>query len=335
MHYFLLTMATLLGSGIGSFLAMAAYRMPRGLSFVKPERSFCPGCERMIPWYRNLPVLTWLSQRGRCFCPKRQKISVHYLILEIACAILFALNVYVAGGNMVQLVCLCIFGAYALLASAIDLEHQIIPTPLSVQVAVLGLISAGGNGIPGLGGDSLMERLVMSLGGVVAGGAAVAALMLAGKLYFRPQPQIFDPPIEVSITGRTVRSRQGAGAWDEAPLTDYLLTPWERMEVHSASGVEIVMLPRAMPEYRYHAYAVDRIVMPRDAIGFGDLKWLGALGAWVGPLGAIKTLGLASILACFGIVFLIIKNRQKPTGMPFGPWLGLAAYLLLVVAHTG
>jgi leader peptidase (prepilin peptidase) / N-methyltransferase len=334
MNYFILTMATLLGAGIGSFLAMAAYRLPRGLSFVKPERSFCPGCERMIPWYRNLPVLTWLLQRGRCFCPLRQKVSPHYVLLEITCAALFALNVYVARGNLVELVCLSIFGAYALLASAIDLEHQIIPTTLSVPVALIGLISSCGNGTPGFAaGSSLTERVLMSLGGAATGAAAVAGLMLIGKLFFRPQPQLFDPPIEVKITARTVRSRQGAGAWEEAPLTDYLLTPWERMELHSASRIETITLRRATPQYRYHAYAVDRIVMPRDAIGLGDLKWLGALGAWVGPLGAIETLGLASILACFGIVFLIIKNRQKPSGMPFGPWLSLAAYLLLLVHH--
>lgn len=333
MNYFVLTMATLLGAGVGSFLAMAAYRLPRGLSFIKPERSFCPGCERMIPWYRNLPVLTWLLQRGHCFCPLRQKISPHYLLLEVACAVLFALNAYVARGNMVELVCLSTFGAYALLASAIDLEHHIIPTTLSVQLAVIGLISACGNGTPGFaaGGGSLAERLLMSLAGAAAGAAVVAGLMLIGKLFFRPQPQLFNPPIEVKITGRTVRSRQGAGAWEQAPLTDYLLTPWERLELHSASGIETVTLPRATAEYRYHAHAVNRIVMPRDAIGFGDLKWLAALGAWVGPLGAIETLGLASILACFGIVFLIIKNRQKPSGMAFGPWLSLAAYLLLVL----
>ena len=118
-YYFILTAATLSGCGIGSFLAMAAYRMPRGLSFIKPTRSFCPGCDRMIPWYRNLPIVTWLLQRGRCFCPQRRKISPHYLLLEVSCAALFALNVFVAKGNVVQLVCLSILVAYGLLAGAI------------------------------------------------------------------------------------------------------------------------------------------------------------------------------------------------------------------------
>ena len=233
---------------------------------------------------------------------------------------------------MVQLVCLSTFAAYALLASAIDLEHHIIPTTLSVQVAVSGLVSACGSGNPAFAGSSsLIERLLMSLGGAATGAAVVAGLKLIGKLFFRPQPQVFDPPIEVTITGRTVRSRQGAGAWEQAPLTDYLLTRWERMELHSAAGVETITLQNATPQYRYHSHAVERIVMPRDAIGLGDLKWLAALGAWAGPLGAVKTLGLASILACFGIIFLIIKNRQKPSGMPFGPWLGLAAYLYITL----
>ena len=56
----------LLGSGIGSFLNVVIYRLPLGLSVNNPRRSFCPICKKQIPWYRNLPLITWLAQRGRC-----------------------------------------------------------------------------------------------------------------------------------------------------------------------------------------------------------------------------------------------------------------------------
>lgn len=140
----------------------------------------------------------------------------------------------------------------------------------------------------------------------------MGALILVGKCFCRSQPQVFDPPIEVEITGRSVRRRRGAGEWEQAPLTDYLLTRWEWMELHAAADtVETVTLRVATPAYRYHGQRVHRIVLPRDAIGLGDLKWLTALGAWLGPAGAIETLGLASVLACAGIGLLLIKNRQK------------------------
>jgi leader peptidase (prepilin peptidase) / N-methyltransferase len=334
-YYFILTCAVLLGAGVGSFLAMAAYRMPRGLSFVEPSRSFCPGCNLMIPWYRNLPILSWLLQRGRCFCPKRQKLSVHYLLLEVICAVMFGLNAVLAP-QLTQIAFFSLLAAYVLLTSAIDLEHRTIPTTLCIQVAVIGLIFACTGLNPALSGETIWTRLSFSVGGLVSGGGAVALLMLIGKTFHRSGVHDFEPPVEIRLEGRTIRSRQRKEEeWDESPLSDYLLAPWERLEFHVSGATEIVTLKTATPEYRFSSTDVRRIVVPRDAIGYGDLKWLAALGAWVGPLGALETLGLASILACAGIVFVLINTLKKPVGLPFAPWLGAAAYLLLLHASSG
>jgi leader peptidase (prepilin peptidase)/N-methyltransferase len=53
------------GSIVGSFLNVCIYRMPRGESIVHPP-SHCPHCDYQIPWYLNMPLLTWLFLRGRC-----------------------------------------------------------------------------------------------------------------------------------------------------------------------------------------------------------------------------------------------------------------------------
>ena len=51
----------LLGAVLGSFLNVCAHRIPIAKSVVKPA-SHCPDCGTDIPWYRNLPVLTWIFQ---------------------------------------------------------------------------------------------------------------------------------------------------------------------------------------------------------------------------------------------------------------------------------
>ena len=57
--------AGLVGAMLGSFLNVCILRWPRDESVVRP-RSRCPGCEQLIPWYDNLPVVSWVLLRARC-----------------------------------------------------------------------------------------------------------------------------------------------------------------------------------------------------------------------------------------------------------------------------
>lgn len=78
-----------LGTCVGSFLNVCAYRIPRGMSVTKP-RSRCPGCGSSIRARDNVPVLGWLMLRGRCRgC--RAPISVRYPAVELALGLLFAI----------------------------------------------------------------------------------------------------------------------------------------------------------------------------------------------------------------------------------------------------
>jgi leader peptidase (prepilin peptidase)/N-methyltransferase len=67
------------GSSIGSFLNVVAWRMPRGMRI--NGRSHCPRCDNILQWYDNLPVIGWLALGGRCrLC--RLPISPRYPIVE-------------------------------------------------------------------------------------------------------------------------------------------------------------------------------------------------------------------------------------------------------------
>ena len=90
-------MALALGAATGSFLNVAIYRLPRGESVVAP-RSHCTKCERVIPWYDNLPVLSWILLRGRCRgCA--EPFSIRYPIVEaLTGVILLALSLQFGWG---------------------------------------------------------------------------------------------------------------------------------------------------------------------------------------------------------------------------------------------
>ena len=51
----------------GSFLNVVIYRVPREMSVVRPA-SHCPGCNKPIAGYDNIPVISFLLLRGRARC---------------------------------------------------------------------------------------------------------------------------------------------------------------------------------------------------------------------------------------------------------------------------
>ena len=83
----LLLILGLIGFCYGSFVNVLIYRIPNKISIIKP-RSFCPKCKIPIPIYRNIPVLSFVLQFGKCHnCDKR--ISLQYPSIEIITGLLW------------------------------------------------------------------------------------------------------------------------------------------------------------------------------------------------------------------------------------------------------
>lgn len=125
----------------GSFLNVVIYRLPRGLSLVKPPSS-CPKCGRRIKWYDNIPVLSYILLGGKCrFCGA--KISVVYPLVEALTAACFLL-VYFYNLKFfdLQFFADCLFVSSLIALGFIDYFHQIIPDHISFPVLVLSLIYA-------------------------------------------------------------------------------------------------------------------------------------------------------------------------------------------------
>ena len=57
--------AAMLGLAFGSFLNVCLSRWPERESVVHP-RSHCRRCGRTLPWWENVPLVSWIALRGRC-----------------------------------------------------------------------------------------------------------------------------------------------------------------------------------------------------------------------------------------------------------------------------
>ena len=76
-----------IGAAIGSFLNVVVYRLPRGISLIRPG-SHCPACKRPIRARDNVPILGWFLLRGRCRDCKAQ-IAFRYPLVEAITAAMF------------------------------------------------------------------------------------------------------------------------------------------------------------------------------------------------------------------------------------------------------
>ena len=131
--------AAVLGACVGSFLSLAAWRLPRRESLIWPA-SHCPACGRTLAWWDNLPLLGWLWLRGRCrTCGT--SIPLRDWLVEALAAGLWVAVVWrtplEAGG--LRLLAGLLFISGLLLLLLLDLDSFWLPEPLCRWGLISGL----------------------------------------------------------------------------------------------------------------------------------------------------------------------------------------------------
>lgn len=194
------------GACIGSFLNVCIYRIPLHLSIVWPG-SACPRCKTPLPFYLNIPILSYILIRGKCrFC--HAPISIRYPLVEALTGFL-ALAVTAKFGITPATLFYFTFAATLVVISFIDIDFQIIPDIISLpgilvfasasvfiprmdfMDTILGIVAGGGTLYlvalvyylirkeEGMGGGDI--KLLAMIGGVV-GWQGVAFTLFAGSL---------------------------------------------------------------------------------------------------------------------------------------------------------
>ena len=267
-----LSIITVLGLLVGSFLNVVIYRLPvilkrqwktDCLSFLSQEnepapdsttsneqplnlivpRSRCPHCGHLITALENVPVLSFLLLGGRCRECKTP-ISVRYPLIEILSASLAVLVAWKYGFSYQAAMGIVL--SWALISlSFIDYDHQYLPDNITLPFLWLGLFLN-------------LNNLYVDLASAVLG-----AIM----------------------------------------------------------GYLVLWL----------VYQVFKIVTGKEGMGYGDFKLLAMLGAWLGWQ-ALPAIILISTLvgSIIGVSLIVFKQHNRNHPIPFGPYLAIAGWIVLL-----
>lgn len=181
----------ILGLIFGSFFIVVGLRVPIGESLIQPG-SYCPQCKHLLAWYELIPVFSYVFLRGKCKVCKH-RISPIYPIMEVLCAILFALS-FLRFGLSSDLVAALLLVSLFIIITVSDLRYMLIPNkillfflPIFIVYRIFDPLTPFWDSILGafLGFGILYLLAVVSRGGMGGGDIKlyfVLGLLLGTKL---------------------------------------------------------------------------------------------------------------------------------------------------------
>ncbi len=254
-----------IGSCLGSFLNVVTYRVPKGLSVVHPGSS-CRSCSVPIPWFLNIPVISWLVLRGRANCCG-SRIPPRYFLVELITGLFFAwiFSDYLPHQDVGILLASLAFSWLLIGVVVTDFETMLIPDRFSVGGACLGFFLS---------------------------------------VYFPSIHTIENHP--------------------------------HGME-HLLAGFDSLLGILIGSGLLYWIGALASWAFNREALGEGDIKLLGCVGAFCGWQGSVFCIFGGALIGCVWLLLISLwqkigtaKNLDKNQlafgiEVPFGPYLAIAA----------
>jgi leader peptidase (prepilin peptidase)/N-methyltransferase len=327
------------GCIVGSFLNVVIHRMPIGQSIVSPP-SHCPHCKYSIPWYLNLPLITWLVLRGKC-ANCGAPISIRYFLVELLTGIAFLFS-WIAFGSQspMHAIACCVFLAGLIAATFIDFEHYIIPDEITFGGIVVGLLFS-------LLAPTLHEtkRVSESFGqsimGAVVGAGLIYLVLRLGKLFFGRQ-KVELPAVSKIIFTETALVLPG----QEIRYDELFYRASDTIKVEASTAelcdrcyrdVSVRLTPTTLnigeeqmdpAEVPYLEVSAQRLWLPREAMGLGDVKFMAAIGAFLGWQSVVFSLMASSVIgSVIGVTLIAIGKRDASGRLPYGPYIAMAAVI--------
>ena len=127
----------IVGLCIGSFLNVVILRGLSNESIVFPP-SKCPKCQHALKWWHNIPLLSYILLKGKCyFC--HEKISPQYFLVELLTGFLFLAVFFKFGLSINTILMFIIFSLFVVMAVT-DLKEKIIFELHAYILAAFGII---------------------------------------------------------------------------------------------------------------------------------------------------------------------------------------------------
>lgn len=171
MDYYFLVLVCIIGVCLGSFYNVVIIRSLSGESIVFPP-SKCPKCGHKLAIWHNIPIVSYILLRGKCyFC--KERISIQYPVIEFVTMVLFGLIFLKYGLSLLALFAL-IWVSCLIIMTATDIKEKVVDCKFAIILAVSAVLfwtlSSGWKG------------LVFSLLGLVIGAFIVEIFARLGYL---------------------------------------------------------------------------------------------------------------------------------------------------------
>ena len=230
--------------------------------------------------------------------------------------------------------------------SFIDADHLIIPVSFTWAGSAIGVLAAVvWPNFPHLadGGDTWREALIQSALGWTVGFFGLWAVVELGKLAFGKKAMKFQSPVAWELREPVGESEPLSFVIDGEPIPwwDLFSRKSDRLIIetgeicidgksHAAGTLVIRETEIELPNGAKHSIeklrslsgTASSVVIPREAMGFGDVHLMGMIGAFFGWSGVLFALFASSI---FALIAALIGRIGFGRQLPFGPFLAMGA----------
>ncbi len=284
------------GLFVGRFLNLCIERFPRSdgddlfgqLRLVFDRPAACDGCGSSRPWWQFLPILSSLPGCGRCpACRRRLPARFGFVELVTAGLLTALYSLEPIPPAGGRWIC---FSYHAVLVCSL-----IVATFIDLDLKI----------IPD--GSTLPAMAVGVLGSFLLPIAALTPIW-----HQDPFPGLW--------------GEFAPGTWNGADSlrnTPLWIDDWPRLHRLAVSIVGVIVGGGIVWVVRI----VGRLVLGREAMGFGDVILLAMIGSFLGWQATVMIFFLAPICALVVVVisWILLRNRE----IPFGPYLSLGAVIVL------